>query len=637
MNFIRRFTTITLLFLVSGSLLAESAPREILSRARALESPESAVRLLESEIPPTGTWRFYYLMEIAYQHSLLNDWALARKAVIAIDAASIPADRTDQYTYWNALTIEKNGDSAAAEQLYKKRIFSGAARDPQLYLGYLRLASSDAEKTVKLMDSAIPDLRKLDRDSWLLSRYLAGLVAVREGSWAFASDSFSIILHEKDSADPEYLGWASFYHGWSLYRLGRWEPAFTSLVAFLGSYERHERVWQASTAAAFCAMQTGRDPLPYADRAITHAPTQNDRAETLILKASILIDRGEFAPAEKILVSVADGISTSGQTVFSPRARFMLADTAFTRRDYPTAEKHWLILYDQFPKNALAEESLFRAAEQWYLQGKHSRAVELFNRYRQNHPNGTYMDLVLKNGGEVLASSGQRELAILWWESFISRFPKSPFLPRVQNDLVAAYRETKDYTAALRLARAYQREFPREAETDDIGAQIQTLQILERGETPDTAKLMVEYKRLGGEKTESGRARGLELAKVYLADTSRRDEGHRILEDISKTLPRSTAKISRSDRTVYATSYMLLANIFRGSDDLSNASSAFLSAGTLFSPIDGERAAESLYGAVDAFMRTGRNSDAVQALKTMRTSWPDSVWTRRASRLVPAE
>ena len=78
-------------------------------------------------------------------------------------------------------------------------------------------------------------------------------------------------------------------------------------------------------------------------------------------------------------------------------------------------------------------------------------------------------------------------------------------------------------------------------------------------------------------------------------------------------------------------------NIFRGSDDLSNASSAFLSAGTLFSPIDGERAAESLYGAVDAFMRTGRNSDAVQALKTMRTSWPDSVWTRRASRLVPAE
>lgn len=637
MNFIHRFITLGV-FILSGSILiAETVPRDILVRARSAESPLAAIRLLEGEIPADGVWRFYYLMEIAYQHSLRADWVSARKAVVAIDVGAVPAERLDHYVYWNALTIEQSGDKAAAEKIYQKRIFSGAARDVQLYLSYLRVASSGAEKTVKLMDTALPKLKTSDRSTWLLSRYLAGLVAVREGAWAFAADSFSHFLAEKEGTNPEFRGWASFYHGWSLYRLGRWEPAFTALSTFLTDYPSHERVWQASTAAVLCSMQTGRDPLPYADRAILHAPTQNDRAEAHILKASVFIDRGEYAAADAILLSVADGSATSGQTLFSPRARFMLADTAFTRREYPAAEKHWLILYEQFPHDTLAEESLFRAAELWYLQGNHARAVNLFTRYRQNHPNGSYMDLVLKNGGEVLVASGQRDLAILWWESFITRFPKSSFLPRVQNDLVAAYRETKDYPAALRLARVYQRSFPREAEADGIASQIQTLEILERGESPDTANLAVEYTRLGGAKSEAGRSKGLVLAKIYLADTSRRDEGRRILEDITKTLPRTTSSLSRSDRAVYAGSYMLLANFYRNTDELSSASTAFLSAGSLFSPIDGERAAESLYGAVDAFIRTGRSSDAVQAVKTMRSSWPDSVWTRRAIRLVPAE
>lgn len=637
MILIRRLAAALLLICAGGMMTGESTTRETLERARAASSPAESIRILESAVPAGGEWRFFFLMEITLQYSRLGDWSAARSVLSRIDPASVPEDHVDRYTYWLALTREQTGDTAGAEKLYVDRIFSAQVRDPLLYLGYLRIASSGAKKIISVMDSTLPNLRTEDPASWILSRYLGGLVAVREGQWAFAADCFSGVLSNRGHAPEEYHGWAAFYHGWSLYRLGNWESAHAALTSFLDRHDDHERVWQAATAAAFCALQTGRNPLPLADRAIARAPTATDRAEGLVFKASILIDRGDHAAASDILRSVADGSATSGQTAFSPRARFMLADSAFARREYAEAEKHWLIVYSDFPGSPLAEESLFRAAEQWYLQGTADRAVRLFTRYRQNHPNGKYTDLVLRNGGEALLSDGKRDLAILWWEAFVTRFPKSTLMPRVLNDLVSAYRASGDYGAALRMARAYQHDYPDEAQADRISAEIETLELLNRGAAPDTASLAVEYRRLGGATSPEGRSRGLSLARMYLDDRSRRGDGVRILEEIDATLPANTARIGRTDRAVYAGAGMLLGNYLRDTGNYSESAQAFLSAGTLYAPIDGERAAESLYGAVDAFLRTNRRGDAEKALETMRTSWPRSVWTGRAKRLMPAE
>jgi len=161
--------------------------------------------------------------------------------------------------------------------------------------------------------------------------------------------------------------------------------------------------------------------------------------------------------------------------------------------------------------------------------------------------------------------------------------------------------------------------------------------LLNRGAAPDTAAVAVEYRRLGGAETGEGRSKALVLARIYLADAGRHAEGRRILEEVTATLPRNTAMLSRTDRAVYAGAEMLLGNHLRETGDFSAASRAFLSAGTLFAPIDDERAAEALYGAVDSFLRTDRRGDAEKALETMRSSWSRSVWTQRAARLLGAE
>lgn len=634
---IRRLAAIFLLVCAGGLMAGESTARETLEQARAAPSPAESIRILESALPSGGEWRFFYLMEITLQYSRLGDWTAARSVLSRIDTAEVPKNHIDRYTYWLALTREQTGDREEAEKLYGERVLSAKAGDPLLYLGYLRIASSGAQKILTAMDTALPDLRRTDPASWILSRYLGALVAVREGEWAFASQCLSVFLSDRGNAPEEYRGWASFYYGWSLYRLGEWEKAHNALLSFLELHDDHERVWQAATAAAFCALQTGRDPLPLADRAIAHAPTQTDRAEGLVFKASILTDRGDHAAASGILQSVADGTATSGQTAESPRARFMLADIAFVRRQYAEAEKHWLMVYGDFPESPLAEESLFRAAEQWYLQGTADRAVRLFTRYRQNHPNGKYTDLVLKNGGEALFSAGKTDLAILWWEAFVTRFPKSTLMPRVLYDLVSAYRASGDYGAALRMARSYRHDYPDEAEADRMAEEIEALELLNRGAPQDAASLAVEYRRLGGAGSPGGRSKGLALARMYLADRSRREDGVGVLGEIVAALPADTARIGRTDRAVFAGAEMLLGNYLRDTGDYPGSARAFLSAGNLYAPIDGERAAESLYGAVDAFLRTNRRGDAEKALETMRTSWPRSVWTGRARRLLPAE
>ena len=149
--------------------------------------------------------------------------------------------------------------------------------------------------------------------------------------------------------------------------------------------------------------------------------------------------------------------------------------------------------------------------------------------------------------------------------------------------------------------------------------------------------MAVEYRRKGGSSTGAGREDGLALARMYLADTGHRSDAGTILEEITAAIPRNTAGLSRADRVVFAAAAMLYANYLRDTGDTNGASAAFLSAGTLFAPVDGERAAEALYGAADAFMRSGKRGDAKKALETLRSSWPESLWTRRAGQLLPSD
>ncbi len=79
---------------------------------------------------------------------------------------------------------------------------------------------------------------------------------------------------------------------------------------------------------------------------------------------------------------------------------------------------------------------------------------------------------------------------------------------------------------------------------------------------------------------------------------------------------------------------MMMVTYFSRTGTSEAAADMLLKAGEYYAGFDSEKAAESLYGAADAFDRLGSQADARAVWETMRKTWPDSVWTKQAESFV---
>jgi len=613
--------------------LSGETPLELLKRSRSLPSVSAAKALLTKNFSASAELRPWYLLELARLSGREGNWSQSLTWSSSHVLSAIPADIADEVAYWHGEALVHTGQPAKAAEVYRKRLETGKASDPSLYLSYFRAASSGAEKMTARLDAAFPRLSETDPDTFHLSRYLGGITAVREGDWTFAVRSFRRFSPAGETRFPEFAPWNRYYLAYSQYRLGNWLESIDSFTFYIDTWKNHDYVWQAATAASLAAIQAGIDPLPLVGRAVRLAPKGSGVAESSILQASVLTDRKQYAEAESVLVRIADGTGTGGRTASSARALFMLADIAVRQKKPVLAEERWLALAAQFPSDPLAEEALYRSGEMWYLAGDWSRSSILFARYRQSWPSGRYLDTVLRNGGDAWNRADNIDLAILWWQELLRKYPESSAAPRGFTGLIAAYRKKGEYNAALETAGQYRKLFPSEATLDGMDEEIGELTKLSRGESADSAALLAAYIRSGRAGTAEGRAAGLRLARQYLTDYGTREAAKTVLKEIVAAMPRSAESLPEGEINTFAASWSLLGNLYREAADYTSASSALLSAGTLYAPVDGERSAEALYGAVDSFLQTGLLADAEKTAETLKKNWPDSAWTRRAVRL----
>jgi outer membrane protein assembly factor BamD (BamD/ComL family) len=367
------------------------------------------------------------------------------------------------------------------------------------------------------------------------------------------------------------------------------------------------------------------DALAFADRSIKLAPSIAEKAESTMLRASILFDRKQYRDAESLLAGIADGTATNGLTPSAARAQFTLGEISARSGKNDEAESRWLSLATRFPKDPLAEDAVYRAGELRYLEGNWARASVLFEQYRKTWPAGSQIDTVLRSGGDSYRKAGKIDLAILWWEDLAKKYPDASAVPRTLVDLVDAYREKTEYAAAIRVAELYRSKYPDEAKADGVERTLAELAALKNGSALATDARV---------DTAEGRVAALALAKRYLADYSRRADGKNVLSEITAKTPKSVNDVPREERSVFASAWSLLGSANREDGDFKTASRALLSAGTLWAPIDGERSAEALYGAVDCFLQAGLKADAVKTAETLATTWPLSVWTKRAQLLM---
>lgn len=618
-----------------GAEGSEDPARAALERARSLaaEDPKAGMELLKKGLAQAGTLESWYLAELTRLSGLSGDWQAAREWGSRASAHAAAPALADTLAWWYGLALEKTGARAAAVKVYRARIDSQSSSEPLLWLAYLKNADSGAETVSDSLDASFPLLKLTDPDSYALSRYLAGLCAVRSGEWPFAVRSLARFDAVRGGRFPELAPWSAYYTAWSLNRSGRTSEALTAFSSYLKQWPSHERVWQAATSAALAASQnpgSGVDPVALADRAVSSASNRADRADSLILRSTLLLDRGDRVAAERDLPGIVDGSLTGGSTPQASRAQFLYADIAFRFNDFASAVARWERILELFPQDPLAEESLYRIGDARYIAGDWKAAGDAFSRYRLAWPSGRFLAAALRSGGEAWFRSGNTDLAILWWEDLLKKFPGSSSVPGTLRDLSEAYRVRRDYAAALRVASSYRERFPKEAALDGMDGTIAELSDLAAPSSKSGAAKLASYKAAGGALSSEGRAMGLSLAREWLTDWNRRDEALSILSEIASKTPKSPEGQTLSDRRNRAAAMMVLANEYRADGRYAEAASLFLSSGTWYAALDPERAAESLYGAVDSFLQAGQRGDSAKTLETLRKTWPESVWTRRA-------
>lgn len=622
-----------LLAAFSAPLSAET-PWEALARSRTLASRAEASRLLERNLASSESLEPYYLLELARIDAAGGDWSGSLRWSRSQKLDALPEGIADQVHWWYAEALVSTGDASGAERLLRARIDTGKVADPSVYLAWFRLASSGAEKIGAKFDAAFSSLAKAEPRTWALSRYLEGIAAVRSGEWSYAAVSFKGYSACGTGLFPDQDPWSRYYLAYSLYRLGRWSEAVAAFSAYLDGWANHDRSWQAALAAALSSIQAGTDPLPFAERAFRLAPGNDERSESAILLASVQIDRKLYADAERVLSGVSDGTTTGGLTASAPRALFMLGDVAMRRKQNSLAEERWLSLASRFPKNPLAGEAVYRSAELRYLSADWKGAADLFGRYRKAWPSGSSLDLALWSGGSALMQAGNPDLAILWWEDLVRKFPASAYASRAYAELVSVNRDRKDWASARRWAEQYRSAFPREAKNDGMDHELELISRLERGEPSDAAALYAQWVREGRATSAAGRETGLSLARAYLADYRTRNSARDILRELTAQAPRNPAALDSRSRSVFAAAFSLLGNILREDSDFDGASSVLLASGNLYAPLDGDRSAEALYAAADCFLQAGLRSDAEKTVETLVRTWPGSVWAGRAKILM---
>lgn len=637
----KKVILLLVVFCISAAVHAN--PAAALHAARGAENPAEAVRILERALPSAGDLRPWYLYELARFSAQRDDWRSVLNWSSFQIPSRVPAELADRVVQFHAEALIRTGQPQRGFDMVKARLDATPDCDPVLYTLAMRAAlhpqvpATAAEDVIVLMDLLdvqYPSLRIEKPGLFYRSRYLGALASSRLNRWTETRDLLSVYIPQIEQQTADSAPWARYFLAYSHYRLGAWADAVQHFRIYLTRWPTHPWAWQSASTASMAASLGGLDPLPFAEQAVRSAPGRTELAESLILKASILMDKKDFDGAELILISVADGSGTSGATSVAPRAHYLLAELFLRAGVFPGAEDWWLTLIRRYPDHALSDEALFRLGELQYVAGDWRRATEFFGRYRRTLSRGRYLEQVLWSGGDTYNRSGATDLAILWWEDLIRQFPQGTMTVRAYEELIRAYRKGRDWNGALRIAHAFQAAFPREAETADIARELDELRRLAAGESVDAASLQIEWTRAGKAGTAGGRSTGVQLARAYLEDFTRRPEALAVLREITGRMPERTHLLPDAEKYTWAMAWMLQGNILREDRIYRDAARALLASGTLFASLDGERAAEALYGAADSFLQAGLQADARSAADTILKTWPDSPWSRRVRLLL---
>jgi TolA-binding protein len=185
-------------------------------------------------------------------------------------------------------------------------------------------------------------------------------------------------------------------------------------------------------------------------------PQKDPKAEAEFQEAMTFFQQGKLPEAEKAFAKIAKDRKS---TTYGENGQYYLAETQFQRQKYFDAHDNFEKLCHMYPGGSFRDELVgreYEIAQLWLAQldSKPAKdkqipwyghfdgrlpmidtagsALKALEHVRQNYPDGPLADKASAQIGDYYLNHRDFESAALYYDQFLTEYPKSPLVPRVQ-------------------------------------------------------------------------------------------------------------------------------------------------------------------------------------------------------------
>ncbi len=451
--------------------------------------------------------------------------------------------------------------------------------------------------------------------------YLAGLGAVGSGNWSSAANLLGV-----DTV------WGLYYTAYACYQSGNTSEAQKFFTRFVKENPGHRNERTAWLLIAYSAVQNNDQTaaLQAAEKCWQLSVSDTQKTEAALLWAELHASVHQYDKAVAILQPLA-----KQKTKNAVQIRFALTDLYSAKGDMTAAVQLLLDTQSAYYDETVKEEALYRLAELYFRQGKYTEAAGRFDACRKTYPWGTHAEQALYYNALCLDRAGDRqskESAVLLYTMVTQSGRESPFLFATWARLAVLNRELGAYALSLEAIEQAVRLSPKEAASLGLGDLKKQVLLLQNGEEEQVVSLVSDYEAQKKEKTEKGRATGVQLARRYLASASTRDQGVSTLKSITAVIPENSTSVT--DRKSAAEAWSLLGTWQRQELLLSDSVDSFITSAAFWAGINTGNQQEALFNAIKSLFELGRMADCRNVLKKMTEIDAASIWVEQARNLI---
>ncbi len=563
------------------------------------------------------------------------------EALETLGTDTVPPGPKDLAKRLQSRLLQKTGQPLASLESYNV-LLQQVPNNPELAIERMSLLFEKAQYTQVLSSSqeieSKTDLSKLSVPYRFGFMYMKGIAMAQTASAPEAYRAAAELLARASELAPageSALPWAMYYSAWALYRAGRFAEAAAQFNSLVSRFPAHGQTYAAAYLGAWSYARLGQyaNGARLAQRAAELNTAPDAAARARYLEGLLRSLSGDWSGALKAM----DQAGTAHLS-YAARAAFEKGNIYFRMGNIREADAAFALVQRNFGQDPLAEEAAYRRGELYYGAKQWKEALDRFDAYRNTYPRGAKVDGALYFSGSIQQELDQPDRAILLWERLLREYSASSFRLPAMIALEKAYWTKKDWESALRIATNAIVEFGEAAKSSGLEEEVAMLRYLIAGMSEKAARLQVQLVKQQGVSTPGGRKTALELARYYILETSQREAGTVLADQIIAYRGEDPGSASEA--------YYLKGEYFGLLEAWDKALAAYLEAVELAATLKPEQIRsgqirqdlipESLFKAARSTQRLGRTEDVRQLVATLTKQYPASPWTRQAERLLEA-